>query len=295
MKKLLFVMNPNAGTRKANKVLPEIFSIFNRAGYSVTAYMTAGPGDCTQIIARMAREMDVVVCCGGDGTFHEAINGLLRSGVDIPIGYIPAGTTNDFAASLHLPLGVIEAAKAIVEGTPHRYDVGKFGEEYFCYVASFGAFTKASYATPQNVKHALGHGAYILGGIQELSQLRSAHLRLELDGAVIEDNFIFGAISNSTSVGGVLTLDPQYVDMADGMLELLLIRTPRDLAELSECIFALQNPQPNCNAITFRSAKKILVSGEGAMTWTLDGERADCGETIEIRNIHNAIQLLQRG
>lgn len=295
MKKLLFIMNPNAGTRKANRYLSDILGIFNQAGYTVTVHMTAGPGDCTRIIQRLAPEMDVVACCGGDGTFHEAINGLLRSGADIPIGYIPAGTTNDFATSLHIPTNPLEAAKVIAEGMPRRYDVGRFGETYFCYVASFGAFTKASYATPQNIKNALGHGAYILGGIQELSQLRSAHLRLELDDTVIEDDFIFGAVSNSTSVGGVLTLDPKVVDMNDGKLELLLIRTPRDLAELSECILALQNPHRGCSNITFRSAQKIRVTGGEALVWSLDGERAQGQSEVLIRNIHNAISLLRKG
>jgi len=288
-------MNPYAGMRRANRHLPGILSIFNRAGYDVTAHMTAGPGDGADTVARLAADMDVVTCCGGDGTFNETVNGILRSGADVPIGYIPAGSTNDFAASLQLPTHILDAAQAIVEGTPHRYDVGQFADRYFSYVASFGAFTKASYTTPQSIKNALGHTAYILGGIQELSQLRATHMRLELDDIVVEDDFLFGAISNSISVGGILTLDPKQVDMNDGKFELLLVRAPKDLAEISECIQALQTQKYNCRMITFCSTTHVRAIVSPEITWTLDGERAQGQASIDIRNVHNAIRLIQKG
>ena len=145
MKKLLFILNPYAGMRKANKLLPEIFDIFNKAGYDVLCRITSGTGDCTAQVERLAKEMDLVVCAGGDGTLNEAITGMLRCGADVPIGYIPAGSTNDFASSLKHSTNILQAARDIVEGEPIRYDVGRFGERYFSYVASFGAFTRASY------------------------------------------------------------------------------------------------------------------------------------------------------
>jgi YegS/Rv2252/BmrU family lipid kinase len=243
----------------------------------------------------MAPHVDLVVCCGGDGTFNEVINGVLRSGVDVPIGYIPAGSTNDFAASLHLPTNVLQAAKEIVEGQPRRYDVGQFSDRYFSYVASFGTFTRSSYATPQSVKNALGHTAYLLEGIQELSQLRKTHVRLELDDGVVEDDFIFGAVSNSTSIGGILTLDPKQVDMGDGKFELLLVRAPRDLLEISECLRALQTQKYNCAMITFRSTTHVRVLDGLEIVWTLDGERQDGQETVDIVNRHHAISLIQKG
>ncbi len=295
MKKMLFVMNPFAGTRRANRYLADILSIFNRAGYTVTTYMTGGPGDCARMVEQMAQQMDVIVCCGGDGTFNETVNGMLRSGVDLPIGYIPAGSTNDFAASLHLPTNILQAAQQIVEGEPRRYDVGRFGQRYFAYVASFGTFTRSSYATPQSVKNALGHTAYLLEGIQELSQLRKTHVRLELDDGILEDDFIFGAVSNSTSIGGILTLDPKQVDMGDGMFELLLVRAPRDLLEISECIRALRTQKYNCSMITFRSTTHVRVLDGAEMIWTLDGERQEGAEIVDIVNHHHAIQLLQKG
>ena len=294
MKKMLFVMNPYSGMRRAARYLPDIIAMFNRAGFEVITHMTGGQGDAAEVVRNTASRVDVVVCCGGDGTFNETISGILQSGVDVPVGYIPAGSTNDFAASLRLPTNILQAVREILDGEPVSYDVGKFGERYFTYVASFGAFTKASYATPQSIKNALGHTAYVLEGINELSQIRKEHVRLEIDGQVVEDDFIFGAISNSTSVGGILTLDPKQVDMADGKLEILLVRMPVDLQEISECIKAVQSQKYNCAMITFRSAEKIRVYADPFMPWTLDGEREEGHDHVDVENIHHAIRLIQK-
>ena len=294
MKRLLFILNPYAGMRRANKVMPEIIEIFNKAGYDVICRVTTGNGDCTTQVERLAREMDLVVCAGGDGTLNEAITGMLRCGADVPIGYIPAGSTNDFASSLKLSTNILQAARDIVEGEPVSYDVGRFGDRYFSYVASFGAFTRASYSTPQNIKNALGHTAYLLEGISELSQIKPFHLRFQLEERIIEDDFLFGAISNSTSVGGILTLDPKQVDMGDGMFELLLVRMPQDLIELSECIKAVQSQQYNCSVITFLPTSHVTVTADPEMNWTLDGEKETGHETIEVTNLHHAIRLMHR-
>ena len=293
--KILFVMNPKAGTKKAQKYLADILGEFCGAGHTVITHVTAGPGDAIQAVIRYSKEVDLVVCCGGDGTFNETVNGIMQCGIHVPIGYIPAGSTNDFAASLKLPTQPIKAARAILEGKPVRYDIGQFGSRYFSYVASFGAFTKASYATPQSVKNTLGHTAYILEGIQELSQIRPIHVKLELDEEVIEDNFLFGAISNSTSVGGILTLDPQQVDMQDGKFEILLVRAPRKMGEISECIQALSTQRYNCQMITFRSSSLVRVTADENMVWTLDGERAEGASILDIYNLKQAIRLMKRG
>lgn len=296
MKKMLFVMNAFAGQRKANKFLPDILNLFNRAGYETTVHMTGGQGDATQVVERLSKKMDIVVCCGGDGTFNETISGLMRCGADVPVGYIPAGSTNDFAASLKLPTGIMQAAQHIVEGSPVPYDVGAFGDRYFSYVASFGVFTRASYTTPQNIKNALGHTAYVLESINELSQIRMEHIRMELDDRVVEDDFLFGAISNSTSVGGILTLDPNQVDMGDGLFEILLVRAPKSLTELSECLQALQSQKYNdCAMITFCSTHQVKVIANPNMPWTLDGEREDGHEEVTVKNLHHAIRLIQKG
>ena len=292
MKKMLFVMNPYAGQRRANRYLVDILSIFNRAGYRVEAYMTGARGEATDIVRQYAPEMDLVACCGGDGTFNVTVNGLLHSGADIPVGYIPAGSTNDFAASLGLPTNILQAAETVVTGEPSTLDVGKFGGRYFSYVASFGAFTRTSYATPQSVKNALGHAAYILGGISELSQLRTEHVKLQLDDEMVEDDFLFGAVSNSTSVGGVLSLDPKQVDLRDGKFEVLLLRSPRELGELSECIRAVQTAEYNCKMLTFTPASRITIWADAGMPWTLDGEMEPGHEEVTIENIHCGLKVM---
>ena len=294
MKKMLFVMNPYAGTRQGVRYLADIISVFNQTDYEVITHMTDGQGDAKRIVAEKAGDVDLVVCAGGDGTFHEAVSGILTGGFDVPLGYIPCGSTNDFAASLGLSTDMIKAAQDIVEGTPVRYDMGLFGDRHFSYVASFGAFTRASYTTPQNVKNALGHVAYILGGISELSQLRKEKVRIELKDQVIEDEFLFGAVSNSISMGGIFTLDPKQVDMRDGKFELLLVRAPKNLAEIRECIQALQTQKYNCAMITFLSAEFMTIYADPEMPWTLDGEREDGHDRVEIRNLPLALQLMKK-
>ena len=293
-KKLLFLMNPNAGQRKANKHLPEIISLFNHYGYEVTVFMTTGPGSGVGIVEPRAEQYDLIVCAGGDGTLNEAISGVLRSGSNCPIGYIPCGSTNDFAATLKLSTDVMKAALDIMEGSPVEYDVGRFGDRYFSYIASFGALTQVSYSTPQTMKNALGHLAYVLSGITALPQIRSIPMALELDGVPVEGKYIFGAVSNSTSVGGVLTLNPRLVDLCDGKFEVMLVRLPKDPAELAQCVTALQNGTYDCAAITYRSVSSLTIRQDPAVAWTLDGERADGAQTIRIENLHRAIRLVQR-
>ena len=294
MKKMLFVMNPYSGMRRASKYLADIIALFNEADYEVIAHMTRGQGDAIQIVKNRAKDMDLIVCCGGDGTFNETVTGILEAGADVPVGYIPAGSTNDFAASLKLSGNVMQAAQDILDGEPTPYDVGKFGDRYFSYVASFGAFTRASYTTPQSIKNALGHTAYVLEGINELSQIRNEHIRMEIDGQVVEDDFLFGAIRNSTSVGGVLTLSPDLVDLADGQMEILLVRAPRNLLEIPECIQAVQSQKYNCSMITFQSARKVRVFASPFMPWTLDGEREEGHEQVDVENLHHAIRIIKR-
>lgn len=295
MKRMLFVVNPYAGVRKINRYFSDVIGIFNRAEYEVVTYITACRSDAARYVQENAHRADLVVCAGGDGTFNETVTGVLNSGVNVPVGYIPCGSTNDFAASLKLSTNVLQAAKDIVEGMPVSYDVGRFGDRYFSYVASFGVFTRVSYATPQSVKNALGHTAYLLEGIQELSQIRSMHIRIETETQTFEDDYLFGAISNSVSVGGILKLDPKQVDMRDGQFELLLVRAPRDLYEVSECIQALQNKKYNCAMITFVRANKLRVIADATMPWTLDGERESGHEEVSVVNLQHAIRLIKRG
>lgn len=293
-KRLLLIVNPYAGKKIGKRHLPDILEKFCRAQYVPTVFITTGAGHARDIAAQHSAQADLLVCVGGDGTFNEVVAGLMLAGVDIPIGYIPCGSTNDFAASIGLQKNPLKATDDILAGHPHTYDIGKFGERHFTYVASFGAFTRASYNTPQNVKNALGHLAYILEGIKDLPTIRPWHLRVETATATYEDDYIFGAISNSTSVGGILNLDSKSVDMNDGLLELLLIKMPRNAIELNDCIRALQEQNYNTQAISLHSADRLTILADPAMEWTLDGEREQGHDRIEVVNVPDAIRVITR-
>ena len=293
MKRMLLIMNPYAGQKKGQRYLAQIVEMFNRAGYETVVYITAAQDDARQVARRYAEQVDRIVCCGGDGTFNETAAGILESGIQVPLGYIPAGSTNDFASSMKLPTELLKAAQSIIDGNVRQVDAGLFNGRFFSYVASFGAFTKASYATPQNVKNVLGHAAYILGGIQELTQIKPYRLRFELaDGTVVEDDFIFGAVSNSTSVAGILTLSEKMVDMTDGKLELLLVRPPKDIVELTDCIAALQKKTYNCRMLTFISTESVRITAPEDMDWTLDGEMQPGTGEIRVECLRQAVNII---
>lgn len=295
MKKLFLVMNPCSGKKRANKVLAEIIDVFNRADYEVTAYMTAARGDATRAAAARAPDFDRIVCIGGDGTLNEVIAGLHEVGQQTPIGYIPAGSTNDFASSLGLPKDLLDAARLAATGEPRKLDIGSFNGRCFSYVASFGAFTRTSYATPQGMKNALGHVAYLLAGAKELTSIRSTHMRFVLaDGTSFEDDYIFGAISNSTSVAGLLTLSPDLVDLNDGLFELLLIRKPHSLLELSDCVLALTTQEYHTPMLTMVSTGRVEIDCPSELDWTLDGEYAAGQAHCVVENLHDAIRVIVR-
>ena len=293
MKKLLIIMNPCSGKKKANGKLAEIIDIFNRGDCDVTCFMTAGRGDATDIARERAHEFDTIVCIGGDGTFNEVISGLRAADSQTPIGYIPAGSTNDFASSLKISKNIPQAARDIVEGKPRSLDIGRFNDRYFSYIASFGAFTKTSYDTPQSLKNTLGHLAYVLAGVKELGSIRSNHLRVTLkDGTVYEDDYIFGAISNSTSVAGILTLDPALVDMNDGLFEVMLIRKPYSFLELSDCVLALLTQEYTTAMLTLTSTQRVEIEAPADMDWSLDGEKAEGASLCIVENLHNAVNII---
>ena len=293
MKSLHLVINPNAGTRQARRFLPEIISVFNRANYFCSVYVTEKRGDATRFVRKYAGGTDLVVACGGDGTLNEVITGLQLGGHAVPLGYIPCGSTNDFAGGLGLPAEPLIAAGAIVSGTPHTLDAGLFApDRYFSYTASFGAFTSVSWSTPQNVKNVLGHAAYILEGIRSLADIRPIHMKITADGQQYEEDYIFGAVCNSTSLGGVLKLEDRDVDMNDGRFETLLIPFPEDLLVLNRILTALRTHHYDDPSLHFLRAASLTFEGAPDVTWTLDGEAADGSGFVEIRNIHNAISLI---
>ena len=286
-------MNPFAGQKKANRYLPEMLRLFSDYGYLTTAYMTGGPGDGAEFVRTHAHMADLIVCVGGDGTLNEGIDGLLRSGVSCPMGYIPAGSTNDFAASLGLSPSIMQAAQDIMEGKERLIDLGSFNGRCFSYVASFGAFTEAAYSTPQEAKNLLGHMAYIFEGVKDLANIHPTHLRVESNtGHVFEDDYIFGAISNSTSIAGLLTMDPARVIMDDGLFEVTLIKMPATLIDLSRILSCLQTQQYDDALIHSCTAASVTIHSPSAVPWTLDGEYAKGETEIVVNNLHNALRLM---
>ena len=292
-KRLLLVMNPCAGIKKANRYLPDLLRLFSDYGYVSTAYMTGKRGDGTEFARTHAAEADLIVCIGGDGTLNEVIEGLLKSGADCPLGYRPAGSTNDFAASLKISSNVMQAARDIMEGRPRTIDLGSFNGRCFSYVASFGAFTEAAYSTPQEVKNMLGHLAYIFEGMKDLANIRPIHMRLETDsGNAFEDDYIFGAISNSTSIAGFLTMDPTRVIIDDGLFEITLIKMPTAPMDLSRILYSLQTQQYDDKLIHACTAARAVIHSPAAVPWTLDGEYARGETDIIVENLHNALRLV---
>lgn len=293
MRRVLIILNPCAGTKQANKHFADITDIFCKAGYDVTVSTTARAGDGRTMARDRAKDFDLVVCIGGDGTFNEVAAGLLESESNVPIGYIPAGSTNDFANSLGLSKNIIQAAVDIVEGEPVELDMGCFNGRHFSYVASFGAFTRVSYEAPQSVKNALGHVAYILEGIKDIPSIQPEKLWLKVDGGVYGGDYLFGAVCNSTSVGGILKLSDDLVDMNDGKFEVLLIKSPSNIFELNQILYDLARQNYSSPMVSLFSTSFLEVTADSQMPWTLDGEYQEGAERIKIDNVHSAIKLIK--
>ena len=271
-KSLLFLVNPKAGKAEIKNNLLEIIDFFVRTGWDVAVRTTQYSGEVTDIIKEQACQYDRIVCAGGDGTLNEAVNGLMQTHCRPELGYIPAGTTNDFAVSLDLPRDVYSAAETIVNGVPFFCDAGKFNEKFFVYVAAFGVFTEVSYSTPQPTKNLLGRAAYILEGIKSLAEIKTYRLTIEHNGETITGEFIFGMVSNSTSVGGFKIGNPAEVAMNDALLEVLLVQKPRSLADLQGVAAALLlNDLSNPCLHSFHASDLRIFSSE-EISWTLDGE-----------------------
>lgn len=293
MKNVLLIVNPRAGKTKVKGSLFDIIDILTEHDMTVTVELTRYSGHARDICSYISDSYDLVVCAGGDGTLNEVFAGIIASGKNIPIGYIPAGSTNDFASSLKLSSDMRRAALDIARGVTRTVDLGRFGDRYFTYVASFGAFTKASYSTPQNVKNSLGHLAYILEGMKDLPSIKGEYARIVTDsGNTYEGEFIFGAVANSTSVGGVISLDRRLVTLNDGKFELMLIRNPKNLVELNRCINALLTKNYSSDMIIFDSLRSAEIETKNPLTWSLDGERCDTNGKIKLENISNAIRLI---
>lgn len=233
-----------------------------------------------------------MVAAGGDGTLNEVISGLMRLDAPPPLGYLPQGTTNDFASSLQIPRTPASAAKNIVQNRMRELDIGRWNERSFIYVASFGAFTRSSYAASQAAKNALGHFAYILEGMKDLNTLRPYHIRLTADGEVLDGDYLFGAVCNSTSIGGLMKLDPERVVLDDGKFEMLLVPSPKTAADLQNLVLALLNQQYDSQGLVFRHVSSLRLETEEELPWSLDGEYAPSVPVVDIVNRQRALRML---
>lgn len=291
MKKMLFVYNPKAGKARIKNKLADILDIFARADYEVTVRPTQRRGDAADIVANRDAVYDLVVCSGGDGTLDEVVGGMMQSGFSTPIGYIPAGSTNDFAGSLGLPKNMLHAAEAIVKGKVFACDIGSFNQDVFVYIAAFGLFTEISYETDQAMKNLLGHMAYLLEGVKSLSAIRSSHMKITYEDKVLEDDFIFGMITNSVSVGGFKRITGKNVKLDDGVFEVTLIRKPKNPVEINNLMVSLLNREIDNNAIYCFRTNKLCCESREPVAWTRDGENGGLHTLVEIENIYRGIQI----
>lgn len=293
-RRVLIVVNLRAGKRIVRGQLSYIIDEFCSAGYIPTVVTTQAAGDAERIVAGKSNDYCLVVCCGGDGTLNETISGMMHAKTRVPIGYIPCGSTNDMANNLGLPRNVIRASKLIIDGVPVEHDIGMFGDRYFTYISSFGAFTRASYATPQKIKNVLGHFAYVLEGAKEIGEIKPYRFRISFDGRTIEDDFIFGSVSNSTSVGGIFSFPKDDVTLNDGMFELLLIRAPKTPMDTTNLIMNMAKKNFHDKNIIFAHTNNVVFEPEKELDWTIDGECSGKVGRVAVDNIPDTIQIIQK-
>lgn len=289
--KLLFIVNLTAGQKRISHKLADVLQLFCKNGCLPTVMTTRHQGHAQELAREYAKDFDLIVCAGGDGTLSETIAGLMDAKLDKPLGYIPCGTTNDLASTLGLSSDIDQAASDILTGTALPLDIGLFNGKTFAYTASFGAFTRASYATPQTLKNTLGHLAYLLEGLKDLTNIRPIQARVKADDAEFEGTYIFGSISNSTSLGGVLTLDKNLVMLDDGKFELVLMEYPQNAYELSQILLNLAQRKFE-PPILLVNASNIEISSSQPLDWTLDGEYVKGETNFSIRNLHAAVKII---
>jgi len=291
--KILFIFNPVAGKLNSKSNMLKIIDIFKKNKYEVSLQITTGKGHATDLVLEHGFSHDIIACCGGDGTLNEVISGALQLSKQVPIGYLPAGTTNDFANSLGLSSNIDKAADTIMNGQIKVFDIGQFNHSrYFNYIASFGAFTSSSYLTPQSIKNTIGHLAYVFEGLKDIPNIRPYHVKVEVNGEVYEDEYVFGAVSNSTSIGGILKLSTDLVDLNDGLFEILLVKPPKTALDLHKIYLFLSKKEMGNEMVTFIKASEATFYMEQQIPWTLDGEFQEGGYEIFVKNQPSAVKLL---
>lgn len=289
--KLFFVFNPKAGQVKIKQRLGDIIELFSIKGHMVTVRATTKRGDATELVKNLEDGYDRVICAGGDGTLDEVVEGMALREHKLPIGYIPAGSTNDYASSLGIPTGVLEAARVAIGPNIFSSDVGEYNGKSFVYVAAFGAFTEVSYATPQDLKNMLGHAAYIVTALKYLTDIKPYHMKVYANGKIIEGDFIYGMVTNSNSVGGVKNITGPDITLNDGLFEVTLVSNPKNPVELNSIISALMNRNLTSKNLYSFKISEIEFDADSEVPWTIDGEFAGNDKTVKIKNRKQELML----
>ena len=293
MKQCMLVVNPQSGKQAIHHLLFKIVQRLSTEGYIVTVYPTAYSGHAIELVERFSNAYDILIACGGDGTLNEVVNGLMRAPKVIPLGYIPMGTTNDFARTLQLSLQPMVALNTILKGSPHPFDIGTFNERYFLYVSAFGAFADVSYLTPQPMKNLLGKFAYFVEGLKKIPDLKNVHrFHIEVDGKTYEDEYAFVSVSNSLSLGGIVQFDPKDLSLHDGFFELMLIKMPSTPAHLQKIMAGLFNHEYDKRYIHFIHGKSFHIHAPQSIPWTIDGEAGGWHESVHIKVVPQKLELV---
>ena len=290
-KRVLMIVNPRAGKMKIRNSLYGAIEKLCSAGYEPTVVMTQYNGHASELSMR-AKEYDLVICTGGDGTLNQVINGIIDSMATCPLGYIPLGSTNDFAGSLGIPNNVDSAIDIILSGRETKLDVASFNGRYFLDTAMFGVFSRASYDTPQDMKNQLGFLAYILEGIKDLPSIRTFNMEVCVDGEDVSGEYMLCAISNSNTLGGIIPLDKTRVDIRDGQFELIMAAKPQSALELCNMIRSLRLKDFACNGIVFRSGANMSIRCADSSPWTIDGEKEIWDGHADIQVIPGAVSFM---
>lgn len=291
-KKCLFVFNPHSGKEQIKPKLLQIIDIFTKAGYDVTAYPTQAREDGYHKVIEDGGNYDHIVCSGGDGTLDETVSGILKANLDTNLGYIPAGSTNDFAHSLGIPKDMVKAADIAVNGEPELFDIGDLNGGTFVYVAAFGVFTDVSYQTDQGLKNMLGHAAYILEGAKRLNQVKTYKVKVTIDDEVYDGDWIFGMVSNSKYVGGMKVLNGRHTKLDDGVFEITLIKTPKNPIAWNETLGCLILGEADGKNVIAARSSKVTFEFEDTVPWTVDGEYGGEYKEVTIKNLARKIALM---
>lgn len=293
--KVLVIINPRSGRLRVRSQLFDIASCFSENGCETTVFTTRAKGDAERYAAAMADRFDVVVCRGGDGTLNEVVNGVMRAKEKKPIGYLPAGTSNDFAHTLGIPDEGKKAVLAIVNGSPMPHDIGIFNDDrYVNYTASFGLFTKSSYATPQPAKNLLGYGAYLSVAVKEISQIKTHRLKVTCDGEVYEGDYVFGSVTNALAVGGFIHYKKEEVDFNDGIFEMVLVKKPENIRQWYDALKGANKGNFDDRFVTLIRGREFKFESDQAISWSLDGEYGGEHRLSTFRVIQNGIEIIRK-